>query len=64
MLAQLSTMVLSSVVRQLEHQADDHAPSSAEVRMLWSYTSTPLHDVVLIKHRDIFTFTIILMHES
>jgi hypothetical protein len=53
-------------------EADHSLPSSAEVRNVWSYTSTPsvclhdvvlsygirIHGVVLLKQRDNFTFTV------
>jgi len=41
-------------------EADNSAPSSAEVRNAWSYTSTPQYDFMawsFVKHRDNFTFT-------
>jgi hypothetical protein len=54
--------VLSLGVKQQEHEADHSTPSSAKVKKVSSYTSTPpilLHGVVLNekKHRDNFTFT-------
>jgi hypothetical protein len=41
---------LSLGVKRLGREADHSPPSSAEVKNVWSYTSTPpirLHDVVL-----------------
>jgi hypothetical protein len=41
---------LSLEVKQLGHEADHSPPSSAKVKNVWSYTSTPpvhLHGVVL-----------------
>jgi hypothetical protein len=48
-------------VRRARREADNSPPSSAEVKNAWRYTSTPpicLHCVVLVKHKDNFTFYI------
>jgi hypothetical protein len=45
------TIVLSSVVKWLEHDANYSPQSTAEVKNVWSYTSTPpipMHGMVLI----------------
>jgi hypothetical protein len=51
---------LSLGIKQLRCEADHSPPSSAEVKNVWSYTSTPpihLHVWCLAKNRDNFTFT-------
>jgi hypothetical protein len=51
---------LSLGVKRPGREADQSPPSSAEVKNAWSYISTPpihLHGVVIVKHRDSFTFT-------
>jgi len=57
---------LSLDVRQPVHETDQSPASIAEVKNAWSYTSTPpvrLNCVMLSlkKHRDNFTFTVILV---
>jgi len=57
-------------VKQPAREGDYSPPSSAEVKDVWSHTSTPpirLHGVVLSlnkKHRDNFTFTFTLEEEA
>jgi hypothetical protein len=50
---------LSLEVKWLKHDPDYSPPSTAEVKNAWRYTSNQirLHDMVLVKHRDNFTFT-------
>jgi hypothetical protein len=51
---------LSLGVKRLGHEADHSPPSSAKVKNVWSYTSTPQYFFMawcLVKHRDNFTFT-------
>jgi hypothetical protein len=51
---------LSLGVKRPGHEAGHSAPSSAEVKNAWSYTSTPQYALMaccLVKHRDNFTFT-------
>jgi hypothetical protein len=48
-------------VKQLGCEADHSPLSSAEVKNVWSYTSTPQYVFMawcLVKHRDNFTFTL------
>jgi hypothetical protein len=40
--------------KQTGHEADHSSPTTAEVKKMWIYISTPLY--VLIKDRDNFTF--------
>jgi hypothetical protein len=47
-------------LKWLGREPDHSHPSIAEVKNEWSYTSSPLeclNGVVLVKHRDNFTFT-------
>jgi hypothetical protein len=53
---------LSLRVMWLGHEADHSPPSSAKVKNVWSYTSTPQYVFMawcLVKHKDNFTFTLI-----
>jgi hypothetical protein len=55
---------LSLEIKRPGREADHSAPSSAEVKNAWSYTSTlltRLHGAVL-RHRDNFTFTLPLLN--
>jgi hypothetical protein len=52
---------LSSGVKQLGHEADHSPPSSAKVKNMWHYISTPQYIFMVwcsVKHRDNFTFTL------
>jgi hypothetical protein len=52
---------LCPIVKQLSHETDNSPASSAEVKTVWSSTSTHPRIFVaqyLIKHRNIFTFTL------
>jgi hypothetical protein len=54
---------LSLWVKKPEREADHSPPSSAEVKNTWSYTSTPPYaftDWCLVKHRNNFTFTLVI----
>jgi hypothetical protein len=59
-------------VKRPRRDADHSPPSSAAVKNVWSYTSTPQYVFMawcLVKHRDSFTFTLlneifILFHDS
>jgi len=45
-------------------EADHSPPSSAQVKNVWSYTSTPQYAFMewcLVKHRGNFTFTLRLL---
>jgi hypothetical protein len=47
--------VLSLGVKQPGHKADHSPPSSAQVKNVWSYTSTPQYVLMawsFVKHRD------------
>jgi hypothetical protein len=51
---------LSLGVKRLGREVDHSLPSSAEVKNVWSYTSTPQYVFMawcLVKHRDNLTFT-------
>jgi hypothetical protein len=51
---------LSLGVKRPRHEADHSPPSTAEVKDVWSYTSTPQYVFMawcLVKHWDNFTFT-------
>jgi hypothetical protein len=51
---------LSLGVKRPKREADHSPPYSAEVKNVWSYTSTPQYAFMvrcLVKHRDNFTFT-------
>jgi hypothetical protein len=56
---------LSLGVKRPEREADNSAPSSAEVKSAYSYTSTPLYVFMawcLVRHRDnFFTFIFICL---
>jgi len=46
------------VVKRPEREADHLPPSNAEIKDAWSYTFTPMRDLMawcLVKHRDKFT---------
>jgi hypothetical protein len=45
-------------VKQQGREADHSLPTSAEVKKMWIYTSTPLYVFMAVKHRDNFTFTL------
>jgi hypothetical protein len=48
-------------VKRLGRESSHSPPTSAEVKIAWRYTSTPqirFHSVVLVEHRDDFTFAI------
>jgi apolipoprotein N-acyltransferase len=50
-------------VKQLRHEADHSTVSNDEVKNVWSYTSTPQYVIMvwcLVKHRDNFTFTLVV----
>jgi len=52
----------SSGVKLPGHEVDDSLPSSAEVKNVWSYTSTPPYVFTawcLVKHRDNFAFAFV-----
>jgi hypothetical protein len=56
-------MALSPAVKQPGREADHSPSSSAEVKKVWRYTSTPQSIFMawcLVKHRDNFTFTFTL----
>jgi hypothetical protein len=56
---------LSMGVKRPDREADHSPPSSAESRNVWSYTSTPQYIFMawcLVKHKDNFTFTFIILH--
>jgi hypothetical protein len=49
-------------VKRAVREADNSPPSSAEVKNVWSYTSTPQYAFMawcLVKQRNNFTFTFI-----
>jgi hypothetical protein len=46
---------LSPEVKRPRREADHSFPTSAEVKKMWTYTSTPPYALVII-HRDKFTF--------
>jgi hypothetical protein len=51
---------LSLGVKRPGHESDHSPPSSAEVKNVWSYTSTPQYTFMawcFVQHRDNFTFT-------
>jgi hypothetical protein len=51
----------STMVKRPWREADHSYPSSAEVKKMWIYTSTPPYTFMaqcLVKHRDNFTFTL------
>jgi hypothetical protein len=53
--------VLSLEVKRPEREADHSAPSSAEVKNAWSYTSIPQYAFMawcLVKHGDNFTLPV------
>jgi hypothetical protein len=53
--------VLSPRVKRQGREADHSPPTSAEVKKMWIYTYTPRWSSAwLLKHRDNFTFTIIV----
>jgi hypothetical protein len=52
---------VSPFVKQPGREADHSPPSSAEVKNVWSYTSTPQHVFMawcLVKHRNYFILTL------
>jgi hypothetical protein len=54
---------LSLGLKWLGNEADHSPPSSAKVKNVWSYISTPQYFFMvwcLVKHRDNFTFTFII----
>jgi hypothetical protein len=56
----MSTGDLSPRVKRTAREADHTAPSSAEIKHTWSYTSTPPYIFTawcLLKHRDNFIFS-------
>jgi hypothetical protein len=65
---QLVPGALSVVVKWQEHEADHSCPSVAEVKHVWSHTSTPPYDFMLwhlIKHRTtLFYMGTVLLHEG
>jgi hypothetical protein len=47
---------LSPEIKHLRHEADHSHPSRAEIKNVWSFTSTPPYDFMawcLVKHRRI-----------
>jgi hypothetical protein len=58
---------LSLRLKRPGREADHSPPSSAEVKNVWSYTSTPQYVFIawcLVKHRDNFTFTCVNTFDS
>jgi hypothetical protein len=58
---------LSPWVKQLGCEADHSPPSSAEVKNVWRYTSTPLYVCMawcLVKHTDTFYLYLIMFHTT
>jgi len=56
---QMDNGVLSPGEKWPRHEADNSAPSSAEIRNMWNYTSTPLHiftTLYLVKHSYLFPY--------
>jgi hypothetical protein len=54
---------LSLGVKRPGLEIDHSAPSSAEVKNQWSYTSTPQYDFMAwcsVKHKDNFTFNFMI----
>jgi hypothetical protein len=54
---------LSLGVKRPGREADHSPPSGAEVKNAWSYTSTPQYAFIvwcLVKHKDNFTFYLLL----
>jgi hypothetical protein len=52
--------VISLGVKEPGRETDHSSPSSAEIKNVWSYTSTPQFVFMawcLVKHQDNFTFT-------
>jgi hypothetical protein len=57
---------LSSGVKQSGHETNHSPPSSVEVKYAWCYTSIPQYIFMawcLVKHRDNFTFTLLVLYE-